>query len=168
MGEIRSTLDIIMEKTRGLSLSPEEKKKLRGQEWLGKARGWVRKYRDELIDVNEVKAALRKLGESEGADHLLKQDIIGAIEPGSDNSTCWSLLEALWTSDFKRPKEIVRKFQEELDQARSEWLPPALDRLAQRDISGTALVPNLSRDPDWIAFHRMQVEECRRELSLIL
>jgi hypothetical protein len=43
MGEIRSTLDIIMEKTRDLSLSPEEKRRLKGQEWLGRARGWVRK-----------------------------------------------------------------------------------------------------------------------------
>jgi hypothetical protein len=165
MGEIRSTLDIIMEKTRDLSLSPEEKRKLRGQEWLGKARGWVQKYQDELIGVKEVQAALQKLGESEGADRLLKQEIIGAIEPGGDNGKRWDLLERLWPTDLERHKEIVRHFQEELEQARSEKIRLALDRLAERNISGAAVVPNLNRDPDWTDFRRLRVEECRRELS---
>ena len=167
MAEIRSTLDLIMEKTRDLSLSPEEKRKLRGAEWLGKARGWVQKYQDDLIEVKDVKAALQKLGESEGADHLLKHEIIAAIEPGSDNGKRWDLLESLWPLDLKRHKEIVRHCQEELEQARSEKIRQALDRLAEKDISGTALVPNLNRDSEWTAFRRLRVEECRRELSRI-
>ena len=167
MGEIRSTLDIIMEKTRDLSLSPEEKRRLRGQEWLGKARGWVQKYQDDLIDVNDVKSALQKLGESEGSDHLLKQEIIGAIEPGGDNGKRWELLESLWPSDLKGHKERVRHFQEELEHARSERIRLILNRLAERDISGTAVVPNLNRDPEWTAFRRQRIEECRRELMLI-
>jgi hypothetical protein len=167
MGEIRSTLDIIMEKTRDLSLSPEEKRKLRRQEWLGKARGWLQKYQDDLIDVYEVKAALQKLGESEGADHLLKEEIIAAIEPGGRNTKHWDLLENLWTSDLTGHKEMVLRLQEELDQARRERIRLALDRLAERDISGTAVVPNLNRDPEWTAFRRLRIEECRRELRLI-
>jgi hypothetical protein len=167
MGEIRSTLDIIMEKTRDLSLSPEEKRKLKGQEWLGRGRGWVQKYLDDLIDVMDVKAALQKLGESEGADHLLKQEIINAIEPGGDNGKRWDLLENLWPSDLKRHKEIVRLFEEELEEARGEKTRSALDRLAERNISGTAVVPNLNHDPEWTAFRRMRIEECRRRLSLI-
>ena len=132
MGEIRSTLDIIMEKTRDLSLSPEEKRKLKRQEWLGKARGWVQKYQDDLIDVYEVKAALQKLGESEGADHLLREEIIAAIEPGGRNGKHWDLLENLWNSDLKGHKEMVRQVEEELDQARRERIRLALDRLAER------------------------------------
>jgi hypothetical protein len=167
MGEIRSTLDIIMEKTRDLSLSPEEKRKLRRQEWLGKARGWVQKYQDDRVDVHEVKAALQKLGESEGADQLLKEEIIAAIEPGGSNGKHWELLETLWTSDLKSYKEIVRQAEGQLDQARKEWIRLALNRLAERDISGTAVVPNLNSDPEWTAFRRLRIEECRRELRLI-
>ncbi len=167
MGEIRSTIDLIMEKTRNLSLSPEEKRRLKGQEWLGKARGWVQKYLDDLIEVNGVLAALQKLGESEGGDLLLKQEIIGAIEPGADNGKRWDLLESLWSSNLKRYKEIVRLFQDELERARSEKVRLALDRLAERNISGTALVPNLNGDPEWAVFRRLRIEKCRRELSLI-
>jgi hypothetical protein len=166
MGEIRSTLDIIMEKTRDLSLSPEEKRKLKRQEWLGKARGWVQKYQDDLIDVYEVKAALQKLGESEGADLFLKEEIIAAIEPGGRNRKHWDLLENLWDSDLQGQKEMVRQVQEELDQARRERIRLALDRLAERGISGTAVFPNLNRDPEWTAFRRLRIEECRRELRL--
>jgi len=57
--------------------------------------------------------------------------------------------------------------EEELDQARRERIRLALDRLAERDISGTAVVPNLNRDPEWTAFRRLRIEECRRELRLI-
>ncbi len=57
---------------------------------------------------------------------------------------------------------------EELDQARSEKVRLALDRLAERNTSGTAVVPNLNGDPEWVAFRRLRIEECLRELSLIL
>lgn len=97
----------------------------------------------------------------------MKQEIIGAIEPGGDNEKRWDLLENLWPSDLKRPKEIVRLFQAQMEQARSEKNRLALDRLAERNISGAALVPNLNSDPEWTASCRLRIEECRRELSLI-
>ena len=44
MGEIKSTLDIIMEKTKGLTMSEEERTSFKEKELTGKVKGLVQKY----------------------------------------------------------------------------------------------------------------------------
>ena len=41
MAEIKSTMDLIMERTKNLTMTDEEKKKLQLDELRGKVRGWV-------------------------------------------------------------------------------------------------------------------------------
>jgi len=58
MGEIKRTLDLIMEKTKNLTMSPEEKEEIRRQEWLKKTRGWIQKFLDDLVDMDKIKTEL--------------------------------------------------------------------------------------------------------------
>ena len=64
MGEIKSTLDIIMEKTKGLTMSEEEKEAFQKKETEGKVRGFLQRYLDCVIDLERLKAELLGLGES--------------------------------------------------------------------------------------------------------
>ena len=63
MGEIRSTLDIIMEKTKGLSMSEEEKKAFKKQETAGKIRGLIQKYLDGTVAMDKLKVEIAALAE---------------------------------------------------------------------------------------------------------
>ncbi len=47
MAEIKSTIDLIMERTRNLTMTEEEKEELRNKELTEKAKGWVVRYLDE-------------------------------------------------------------------------------------------------------------------------
>jgi hypothetical protein len=165
MGEIRSTLDLIMEKTRDLSLSPEEKRTLRGQEWLGKARGWVQRYLDALIRVEDLKREIRNLGASEGMEGVLKEEIIAVVDPGEDQQRRWEALEALWQIPQRAYAEMLVRCRDLLSQAEGKRKSGLLDRLRDRGISGTAVVPNINQDPGWASLRAAAVRECLENLK---
>ena len=157
-----------MEKTKGLSLSAEEKKELQRQEWLGKARGWIQKYLDGTVEVEDLKSELGKLGEPEGAEGVLKEEILAAVDPEGDNQKRWEVLEALWQIPRAPYIEILEGFQASVAKTGREQAGRLLDRLAHNKISGTAVIPNLNRDPDWVSFHRQAVADCRDKLKFSL
>ena len=94
MGEIKSTLDIIMEKTKGLSMTEEEKKELKKTEIEGKVRGLLNKFLEGILDLERLKREWSNLGEDrqEIAREVLKKECLNRIDPGADNNP---LLEAL-------------------------------------------------------------------------
>jgi hypothetical protein len=167
MGEIRSTLDLIMERTKDLSLSQEEKQKIRRQEWLGKARGWVQKYLDGFIDPQELKKAIEALGEDDGAADILKQELIKAVDPEGDNEQRWEVLEDLWGVSRDPLRRIIEHFRTGLTEAGARRAGDLASRLAERGISGTSVVPNLNRDPEWVSYHRQAVRDCREALKAL-
>ena len=57
MGEIKSTLDIIMEKTKGLTMTEEEKTAFKSKEMEGKVKGALQKFLDGILDVERLKKA---------------------------------------------------------------------------------------------------------------
>jgi hypothetical protein len=54
MAEIKITLDIIMEKTRHLVLSPEEKQQLELDQHLRKIPGYLQKYLDDVWHLDHL------------------------------------------------------------------------------------------------------------------
>ena len=61
MGEIKSTLDLVMEKTRHLTLSQEEKEDQKRIEVNKKLQGLLQKYQDNLLKKENLKKELNKL-----------------------------------------------------------------------------------------------------------
>ena len=54
MGEIKSTLDLVMEKTRHLTLSREEKEEQKRVEVNKRLKGLVQKYQDNLLKKDRL------------------------------------------------------------------------------------------------------------------
>ncbi|MBI5585028.1 MAG: hypothetical protein HY892_14545 [Deltaproteobacteria bacterium] len=167
MGEIKSTLDLIMEKTRGLALSEEEKKKLKGQEWLGKARGWAQRYLDGMIGPQDLKTGIAALGEPEEAGNLLKQELVEAINPEGDNEKRWEALEILWGLSRAPYVRIIEQFRSGLAEAERRRAEALAGLLSEKGISGTAVVPNLQGDPEWLAHYGPAVQDCREALMAL-
>ena len=65
MGEIRSTLDLIMDKTRGMSLSQEEKESLHTEELRKRANGFKIRLLDDPSRADEILATLDNEPESD-------------------------------------------------------------------------------------------------------
>jgi len=152
MAEIKSTLDLVMQKTRNLNLSNEEKKEQKKNEISGRINGLLQKFMDQIIDADRLESEYQKLQkdyDSSGKELLVKE-ICARIEPGKDNGTLLGLLAEFGVPDLEGLISILQEFQKEHDAAAGERRKILKEQLAEtRLISGSAVVPNLEIDDQW-------------------
>lgn len=156
MGEIRSTIDIMMERTKGLSLSEEEKRALKLEELQKKAKGLYLKLSQTppLID-----SLLYGTGKSEELGNkelqsLLWNTFVENLPSGKDIDGHLGLMRKLPVSPDRIA--LLSELQNELKvsakkrvRERKATLAAERKRLEAAGISGTAVVPKLQNDRDY-------------------
>ena len=152
MADIKSTLDLVMEKTKNLSLSDEERLAQKNQEIVSRTNGLLQKFKDRVLKIDNFKAEYQKLQKefdlSEN-DHLIKE-IFGQIELGADNQALFELLAEFKVSDVEGLNSILQEFQTALDAAAAQRREVLKEQLAKTHfVSGSAVVPNLKNDDEW-------------------
>ena len=154
MGEIKSTLDIIMEKTKNLKMTDEEEREFRKRDIEGKVRGGLQKFLDGLMDSNRLKEKLNGLGEKQYtmAKEALLRECVDRMEPGADNSPILDALENAASLDTSPVKKILLEYHQDLEQQKNVREKVLENRLEERGISGTAVVPNIYSDKEWIQY----------------
>ena len=167
MGEIKSTLDIVMERTRDLTMTEEEKHDLRKKELTGKIKGWIQRYADGHVGLDRLAPEIeRERGESpQDIDGILRKELIERLQPDGDNRKTFELIERFSVLDTASLKGVIADFQKQLVEKREERLREMGEELKGRGISGSALVPNLARDVDWDLFFRERLAEARERLG---
>jgi hypothetical protein len=152
MGEIKSTLDLVMEKTKDLSLSAEERQAQKNQEIEKRIRGLLQKFNDQALNVDNFKAEYQKLKKDydlSGNAPLIKETC-GQIEFGADNHAWFELLAQFKVVDIEGVTSVLREFDEIIDAAAQEQSKILRAKLAKaHSISGSAVVPNLEADKAW-------------------
>ena len=152
MGEIKSTLDLVMEKTKNLSLSSGERQAQKNQEIESRILGLLQKFKDQALNVDNFKAEYQKLQkdyELSGNAPLIKE-ICGQIGLGADNHAWFELLAQLKVVDIERVTSVLEEFQTVRDTAAEERRKILKEHLAKNYfISGSAVAPNLENDDEW-------------------
>jgi hypothetical protein len=154
MAEIKSTLDLVMEKTKNLSLSAEERQEQKNKEIGSRIRGLLNKYQDKVLSFDQFNSEYRALEKEYGltatGNEQLIKEIYNRIELGKDNQALFDLLAEFEVSDLEGLKSILRGFQNASDSAAGERRKTLKEQLAKRHlISGSAVAPNLEMDADW-------------------
>ena len=153
MAEIKSTLDIIMERTKGLRMTNAEKMALREQETAGKIKGVVQKCLDGAMDLTrfqeEVRALKKELGDPALVGRILGQECLDRIEPEEDNDQIFGLLETTSDVDVPLIKARLREIQGRIKQERGVRESRLASGLEQKGIAGSAVMPNIHADPEW-------------------
>jgi hypothetical protein len=148
MAEIKSTLDLVMEKTRNLNLSSEERKEQKDNEIGSRIRGLLQKFMDQALRTENFKSEYQKLQKNHdlsGNAHLIKE-ICGQIELEKDNQALFELL-AEYKFDFEGFESVLKEFQAARETAAVERRKILKEQLAKTHfISGSAVVPNLEND----------------------
>jgi hypothetical protein len=167
MAEIKSTLDLVMEKTKNLSLSDEERQGQKNKEIESRIRGLLQKFNDQALSVDKLRSEYRKLQKdydlSENAP--LIKEICRQIELGKDNHTSFELLARFKVADIKRITSVLHEFDGVIDAAVRERSKILQAKLAEEHfISGPAVVPNLEADEAW----REQAGAIRAEFEPLL
>lgn len=169
MGEIRSTLDIIMEKTKGLTMTEDEKAAFQRSEVEEEIKPILQKYLDGRIDPERVGIEIVALGEEKEdmAMEILKKECLARIEPEGDNSGLFDLLGRAVGLDTGPFLEAVSTFQKEMKRQRARHGEAFRVRLQERGISGSALIPNPNADVEFIRYADQKREELRERLSAL-
>lgn len=166
MGEIRSTIDIIMEKTKDLTLTEKEKQAFRKTEIEGKMRGLLHKFLDGLMSMKAVK---EEIGSLEPRQHrmvkeALVKECVDRIELGGENAPLFDLLEYFTGADTRPLRETLEGVRAEVEKQRKAREEIIREGYRDKGISGSAIVPNLRADPEWAGYLSEMEGELRRKL----
>jgi hypothetical protein len=164
VGEIKSTLDLVMEKTKNLTLSPEEKQTQRQKEIESRLKGLVQKFQDGFLAKNQLKIdyeSLKKDSELSDDTAMIKE-IFSRLDPNRDNQLLLEILEECCRVNPAALETFI-------NDCRNSCLKEAEQRKAQLKeelartyaISGSAVVPNLEADAQW----RREAQEMRRRFE---
>jgi len=167
MGEIKSTLDLVMEKTKNLSLSDEERQGQKNKEIESRIRGLLQKFNDQALSADKLGSEYRKLQKDydlPGNAHLI-EEICRQIELGKDNHAFFDLLARFKVTDIEGITSVLHEFDDVIDAAARKQSKILQAKLAKEHfISGPAVVPNLEADKAW----QEQAGEIRAEFEPLL
>jgi len=167
MAEIRSTLDLIMEKTRNLTLSDEEKKALDLKERQGKVKGWLQRYVDGQIDLRDIEEDLAGIGkEKKIVLDLIRSEALSYIEPNEDNESILALLREIVGENTDHLSLKIDAFRKDLRLKMTELGKAAALRLEAKGIRGSAVIPNLEKDPAWQTWFAAAMVSFRKTLGI--
>jgi hypothetical protein len=165
MAEIKSTLELIMERTKNLSMSPEEKEENRRQEWLKKARGWIQRFLDDLISLDKVKEEFFTPDPPKEWPKILKEELAAGLEPGRDNEKRLLLMETLLSIPAVPYRDITASFDRMVNQEEERQKNRLIEQWAQKGISGSALIPNLEGDSFWKDFYEQTRKTSKEKMT---
>ena len=168
MAKIKSTLDLVMERTRNLSMTEEEREALRRKESIDKVRGWVQKLIDHKMTTAELGSSLRPDAAAyPGLRDILKEELMSHIDPDKENDLIFQALEEALELDTTPFRESIMAYHNRSDLHRHEHLERLRSELRKRGIYGEAVIPNLEHDEAWIASSKKLKEEFKDQLKTL-
>lgn len=150
MGEIKSTLDLVMERTRHLSLSDEEKQRQQAAAFEKRLQGLLQQYADGALTVDKLRERIAAL-ETE-LQTTNRQIVLAAmvkrVDPDQDNVRWLDLLAQEAPSIYGPIQDGLDAYRQKRAALLAAGAQDQREGLArQHGIAGTAVVPNPRQDP---------------------
>ena len=149
MGKIKSTLDLVMERTKNLSFTDEEKKEQKEKEAQKIINGYIQKFSDELIKKEQFKKEIKRLAEADNVDYekITIREITKRLVLGKNSNPLFELLNDVFKINITPLLEVIESYNQKINDAGEARGVKILDELSQKHgISGTAVIPNLMSD----------------------
>lgn len=149
MGEIKSTLDLVMERTRHLSLSAEEKASQQRADFEKRLQGLLQQYADDALSAAGLKekvADLQTRTQMREKPPLIRA-VVGRIDPDRDNGRWLDLLADMAPGVCKPLEAALSSYHRQRDELIHAGRTRLREHLARElGIQGTAVVPNAAKD----------------------
>lgn len=153
MAEIKSTMDLVMERTKNMLQSSEERTRAEEDAWRNKAKGYLLRLAEGRLRPGDLPDLFQKMPAKEGEPlkASLVKVLIEAITLESDNQPVLASLGVLAGDDLGpliwEVQEIIKEFGQEDEALANEAAGKVLEELAARGITGPALKPKSASDP---------------------
>ena len=170
MGEIKSTLEIIMEKTKHMTISEDEKTEFKLREIKDRVRGLITKSIDGVINLDRFKSELVAIDKDKPdlVTQAVIDESISRITLGKDNALILNILDVVNVIDIISIKKLLTDFHHMLKSKRVEIEADILERLKKKGISGSAIIPHLEADPEWIHYFSERNGALKEKLRLLI
>ena len=173
MGEIKSTLDLVLERTRHLTLSSVEKEEIELKEALKKVSGYLSRYRDGALSLERLLKEIRELA-SELRDRVrgeMARQMSLALDLSADTDSLIPAMEALadpsWTDVLAGVKRCRIEVRKALEAARGNLEGRILAELAAAGIRGSAVAVKTEGDQEWIVTNQELKRPCEERLEAL-
>ncbi len=171
MGEIPSTMDLIMERTKGMSLSQEEKEAFRREEMQKKAKGFKLRLLEDPAWSDEIAAAVEGVPR-ESRDllwSLIWETMVDGLIEDEQPFKYLDIMEKL--PQAKEKHSLLKTVREELQAAlkdrgkeRKKVVSREKKKLSSFGISGSAVVPKIPASSGGDTAVRAAAESFRERL----
>jgi len=154
MAEIKSAIELAMEKTKNLVVDSEEREAMAIKEVEDKIKAVLRRYMEEMVDDEEAAKELNKIN----ADPVLKRTLIvdAVVEEFDLRKNNERLLTLIYTAGIELPETIRSElealnetFREEVEARKMIIQERIRDNLTQSGIGGSGIEPNLVAWDEW-------------------
>ena len=155
MGEIKSTLELALERTRKLAVTQEEKEEIKRQELLKKATGLSRRYVEGHAPLHEILREIDRMTDPEKGKvrQILLSQWMEALSLENDDERLFDGIESLRETKVSEVRKkfqlLVSEYQAERKEIEQDIERRATEELKTEGISGTAVVPRLEDHPAW-------------------
>jgi hypothetical protein len=154
MAEIKSAVELAMERTKGLRLSHEEKEKLKEEEIQSKAHSLMKRYLEVDFHLREAERELDRFDPTQRRhlEKLFIQYLSEAIDLDRDNDLIFQGIESFRggsKSSIQKMKELIQSYQEEKGREYLKAEKDLLTKLERLGISGSAVQPKVEGSPEW-------------------
>lgn len=154
MAEIKSAVELAMEKTKGLHLSREEKEKLKEEELHSRAQGLVNRFLEVDFHLKEVEKDLAKYdpGQRGHLEKLMLHYLCEAITLDRDNDLIFQGIEAFETESkktIKKIRELIEGYRQRQEEEYKQAEKVLLKKWERQGISGSAVQPKIEGSQEW-------------------
>ena len=154
MAEIKSAVELAMERTKGLRLSQEEMNQLKEEEMKSKAQGLVNRFLEVDFHLKEVKKELLKFtpDERKELEKLMRQYLAETIQLDRDNDLIFQGVEILRKESKglnSQIRQLIEKYRRQKEKAYEETEKILLAHWAKQGISGSAVQAKAEGSPEW-------------------
>ena len=164
MAEIKSTMDLIMERTKNLTMTDEEKKKLQLDELRGKVRGWVLHYAEGAREAEDLERDFAGTPDREALLGFVRQEALAIVVPAGKNDRMLALLQSAG-ADTAAIKARIEAFRQDVQKEAQIRMKDLNLALAAKGIAGPSVLANLEKDPGWKKWVASALETLRAELG---
>jgi hypothetical protein len=155
MAEIKSTLELALERTKKMTISEKEKEEIRQKKFLEKAKGLFHRYREGHAPLSELQKEIERMDEKTSAavkEFLLSQ-WIDALSLREEDERLIRGIEWLKNGRLEevleRFRQLLSQHREEMEKTRQEVRTRLEEALKREGITGSAVVPNVEGSLLW-------------------
>lgn len=177
MGEIKSTLELAMERTKKFSISNKEREEMKQKEVRQKAASLFHRYRDGLLSLHEIRRQIDKMeeGTATTVKQLLLSQWIDALSLDGEEEKIFKGVELLEQRNIDEARQefrsLLSRYQREKEKVEEKVRVQLIEGLRKDRISGSAVEPNFEGSELWEkeiknldSFYQVKLDEIKEQL----